>query len=100
MLSQFDEFRARTGDPVSAAILVLAQVLSKPAGQSLTVGEAAEYLHVSEQSVYELCRAGQIRHHRIGKGRGTIRFDRADLDTFREDAQREPVDLFSKHLRN
>lgn len=99
-LNLFDQFREHTGDSVSAAVVLLAHVLSnpKPVDGSLTVREAATFLGVAEKTVYDLCRTSRLRHHRIGRGRGTIRLSRGDLETFRQDAQHEPEDLFSKHV--
>jgi len=79
-LSLFDEFRRRTGDSISASVVLLAHVLTnpKPADGSLTVRDAAQLLRVSEQSIYNLCQTGQLRHQRIGRGRGTIRLSPVD----------------------
>lgn len=42
----------------------------------LSVNEMAEYLGVSERSVYDLCRAQEIPHIRVGR---TIRFDKDEV---------------------
>ncbi len=39
----------------------------------LSVKQAADRLGVSAQTVYGLCAAGQLRHSRVGVGRGVIR---------------------------
>ena len=38
----------------------------------LTVAEAAERLRVSPSTVYDLCTARRLEHHRVGLGRGKI----------------------------
>jgi excisionase family DNA binding protein len=48
----------------------------------MTATEAAKLLEVSVATVYELCAAGRLAHHRIGLGRGVIRIDRPDLDAY------------------
>jgi excisionase family DNA binding protein len=65
----------------------------------LTVREAASFLGIAEKTVYDLVNSGQVRHHRIGKKRGTIRFARTDLERFRDNSQREPTDVFAKHVK-
>tara|TARA_Y100000114_G_C11755610_1_gene326695 strand:+ start:1708 stop:2025 length:318 start_codon:yes stop_codon:yes gene_type:complete len=42
----------------------------------LSVNEMAEYLGVSERSVYDLCRAQEIPHIRVGRA---IRFDKEEV---------------------
>lgn len=95
----FKEFREVTTDDTAAAVLTLVHVLSNPtpADSSINVEQAATYLGVAKQTVYDLVNSGRVSHHRIGKKRGTIRFSRSDLERFRENAQREPSDLFAKH---
>jgi excisionase family DNA binding protein len=41
----------------------------------LSVTQASELLQVSDSLVYELVASGQLLCYRLGKGRGTIRFD-------------------------
>ena len=82
----FNQFRTVTGDDVSAAILAVGSVL---AGQQtddrpLTVKEAKEFLNVSADTVYSLCDSDQLKHHKIGNGRGTIRIMLSDLIEFRK----------------
>lgn len=60
-------------------------------GRLLRVREAAEELAVSAKVVYRLCESGDIPHHRIGVGRGSIRIRREDLDVFIDDCRVESV---------
>ena len=48
----------------------------------MTVAEAAERLSVSISCVYQLVERGKLPHHRIGIGRGAIRFSENDLTGF------------------
>lgn len=56
----------------------------------LTVKDVAQKLNVSQSCIYQLVESGRIPHHRIGLGRGAIRFTEEDvtgfLATSREDA--------------
>jgi|TARA_R110000823_G_scaffold62880_1_gene148701 putative molybdopterin biosynthesis protein len=45
--------------------------------QSLTVPEVAKMLRMSRQTIYNMVKAGDIPHFRIGN---KVRFNRADLD--------------------
>src|SRR4051794_35781443 len=45
----------------------------------LTVHEAADLLRLSDAAVYALCKAGQLPHYRLGKGKGAIRINEGDL---------------------
>jgi excisionase family DNA binding protein len=49
-----------------------------------TVKQASQELGVSESLLYNLCKAGRIRHERYGLGRGTIRISRDALDEYRK----------------
>ena len=44
-----------------------------------TVADLAKQFSVSQSLVYQLVDAGKLPFIRIGNGRGTIRFDRADI---------------------
>lgn len=60
------------GDKAAAASLALAAVLTEanappPAGQSLTVKEAAVQLHVSPSCIYELCESGRLSSFKVGR---------------------------------
>ena len=48
----------------------------------MTVQQAAEYVSVSEKTIHALCDDRSLPHQRFGKGRGTIRIKRSDLDKF------------------
>ena len=50
----------------------------------MTVKEAAIRLEVHQQTVYQLCRAHLLRHHRVGVGRGSIRIKESDLVAYLE----------------
>lgn len=52
----------------------------------LTVTQVAKRLGVSAQVVYKLCAAKEIRHARIGNGRGVIRIDEASLEAYIDQA--------------
>ena len=45
--------------------------------QSLTVPEVAKMLRMSRQTIYNMVKAGDIPHCRVGN---KVRFNRADLD--------------------
>lgn len=45
--------------------------------QSLTVPEVAKMLRMSRQTIYNMVKAGNIPHFKVGN---KVRFNRADLD--------------------
>jgi putative molybdopterin biosynthesis protein len=45
--------------------------------QSLTVPEVAKMLRMSRQTIYNMVKAGDIPHFRVGN---KVRFNRADID--------------------
>ena len=45
----------------------------------LTVKEVAQRLAVSASCIYQLVETGKLPHHRIGVGRGAIRFSEDDI---------------------
>lgn len=45
--------------------------------QSLTVPEVAKLLRMSRQTIYNMVKAGDLPHFRVGT---KVRFNRADLD--------------------
>jgi excisionase family DNA binding protein len=102
----YKQYLSLTDNPQAAATLELAHVTcdkrQTPApGAPLTVMQAAELLNVSPNTVYQLCTHGQLRHQRIGAGRGTIRIRREDLARVtvdREDDQ-AGLDAFERHCR-
>jgi excisionase family DNA binding protein len=58
----------------------------------MTVAEAAKYLEVAPSTVYALCKARKLAHHRVGRGRGAIRLEAADLDAYRAAGRVEAED--------
>ena len=71
----------------------------------LKVTQVAEQLNVSESIVYALINGGQLAHHRIGVGRGTIRVSNEDLEAYlascracKSEQHRRPVPR--PHLRH
>jgi excisionase family DNA binding protein len=56
----------------------------------LTAKQAAEYLSLSAGTVYELCRAKKIRHHRMGVDGGTIRIPQDACEEYLLDCTQEP----------
>ena len=69
----------------------------------LTVKEAADRARVSKSLVYELCRAGRLKHLRLGvRGRGKILVARRHLDELLATCLVEdllPEDGPLKHIR-
>lgn len=57
-------------------------VEGKAEAKSLTAAQVAARMNVSRDCVYDLCRVGRLAHHRVGKGRGTIRIKPADVADF------------------
>jgi len=47
-----------------------------------TVKDVAQRLNVSPSCIYQLVETGKIPHHRIGLGRGAIRFSEEDIESF------------------
>jgi len=72
----FADYLLDAKDSVAAAVLVLADMLSRPIPEpiiiepddkgTLSVKEAAEKLHTSSKKVYRMCLAGELRCLRIG----------------------------------
>ena len=56
--------------------------------QSLTVPEVAKLLRMSRQTIYNMVKAGDIPHFRVGN---KVRFNRADLDAL---MQTKPVTTY------
>ena len=48
----------------------------------LTVAEVAEWLSVSGSLIYQLIESGKLPVHRIGNGRGSIRFRPDDVELY------------------
>jgi len=99
LLKQFDLFRERTGDSVSAAILTLAPTLACDRGKrtGLTYQDAAEFLGVSVTSVKKIVSEGILKPVRVGR---SIRFNVEDLEDFQR--RRLPTKAVhpSSHLRH
>jgi excisionase family DNA binding protein len=95
--------RMTEGDRAAAASLALADVMfgeerELPIPESLTVAEAAKRLHISPNTVYDLCARGEIIHHRVGRA---IRLRPEDIDEYRQRATvkaRPKVDRY-RHFR-
>jgi len=84
VLKIYAEYLERIDDKAAAAALAVADVLLRdrpePApDRALSVVEAAERLHVSPKTVYELCQKGELSHHRVGRA---IRFMPSDIDAY------------------
>ena len=66
------------------------------ATDTLSVKQASERYGIPERTIYALCKDGQLVHHRVGTGRGTIRIKPADLDRHllqsRVEIQSKPVE--------
>ncbi len=77
---------------LSSLLATLQPVAGKPADAPLTVAEAAERYGIAKRTVYALCEDGQLAHHRVGTGRGTIRIKPADFDRYLSQCR---VDLHS-----
>ncbi|WP_422931597.1 hypothetical protein [Singulisphaera sp. PoT] len=54
---------------------------------------------MKRSTIYALCADGQLGHLRIGRGRGTIRIDQADIDAYRKIARVEPRPRLSREER-
>jgi excisionase family DNA binding protein len=67
--------------PANFGIASVSRHHGPPATVWLTAEEAAAYLRVSTQSIYDACRTGGLRHHRLG-GRRNIRLRQSDLDAW------------------
>ncbi|MBI1314016.1 helix-turn-helix domain-containing protein [bacterium] len=53
----------------------------------LTVKDVADRLNVSQSCIYQLVETGKIPHHRIGVGRGAIRFTEDDISEYLQNAR-------------
>jgi excisionase family DNA binding protein len=83
MLSARFQHWCKTTNETAAAILVLAEVLSKPQKQTLSVGEVAKCLGVRREKVLKWIHSGAIRAINTATGaRPRYRVSRADLKEF------------------
>ena len=55
-------------------------------GEILTIKQVADYLKVTERTIYRLAAAKQIPAFKVG---GTWRFSRADLDQWMQQQQKD-----------
>ncbi len=100
----YADFLDLTKDPIAASNLTLAQAMlgTKP-DEAMTVKDAAKYLKVGKNTVYDLVSAGKLTASRFGKGRGTIRIERESLkriaETSRQEGNNDPGDLFERMRR-
>jgi excisionase family DNA binding protein len=56
----------------------------------LTIRDVAQRLTIAPSTAYALIQSGKIVGHRIGVGRGAIRVDEEDLETFLESCRSSP----------
>jgi excisionase family DNA binding protein len=61
--------------------------ITLPEDDTMTVAQAARELEVSVGTIYALCRDGRLGHLRIGLGRGTIRIEESDIESFRRESR-------------
>lgn len=94
----YDQFFAKTGDPVAAATLTLAQVQAEGASPSwaaergvLNPPDVAERLRVSPDTVHGWIRSGQLKASNLAAPgrRPRYKIRREDLDNFL--AKRQPT---------
>lgn len=65
---RYFHFLSLTGEPTAAAVLAAAEILDgQQQANPITPAAAAEILGVKVGKVYELCKAGKLRHQRIGR---------------------------------
>ena len=55
---------------------------SEPPDPLLRVADVARRFDISSSLVYQLVEAGELPFHRIGNGRGTLRFDPDDITEY------------------
>lgn len=49
----------------------------------LNASEVADQLGISTRAVYDLANSGTLPCYRVGAGRGAVRFEQADIDTYK-----------------
>lgn len=80
--SRFRAYRKLTNEPVSAAILTLASVISEQRQDRegfLTPKDVAQRLGVSERTVHNMCADGRLPHTKVGR---QYRISEQNLDDF------------------
>lgn len=89
MLDQYDQHKNVRHCSPRDAVAILSSILAalQPVGDAakatdapMTVKEASKRYGIPERTLYALCKGGQLAHHRVGTGRGTIRIKPVDLD--------------------
>ena len=65
----------------------------------LDVADVADLLSISQSLVYQLVESGKIPFLRIGNGRGSIRFQSADVTAYLNSCRVEKVDPKSPAIR-
>lgn len=83
----YQRYLKLAGEPGAAATLVLAHVTAdKPIAEAaVTLRDAAKVLGVSYNTMSRLCIDGRIKSFKAGR---SIRINRADLETYMNDAER------------
>jgi excisionase family DNA binding protein len=88
----FEHFKSLAdGDVSAAAMLTLAAstTAEMPDGDTdskfLTAGQVAKKLGVSRGTIYAMVSCGKLLASRVGKGRGTILFNPADVRQFQRE---------------
>ena len=89
----FAEYLLDAKDPLAAAVLTLAEMVSRPTPepiivepddpQTYGVKEAAELLHTSSKKVYLMCLAGKMRCRCVG---GRLRIPIAEIERYEAQA--------------
>jgi len=77
--------------------LLIPAIVSTPKGEILTIKEVADYLKVTERTIYRLAGAKKIPAFKVG---GVWRFSRSDIDTWIEQQsteEREPITQGTPH---
>lgn len=60
----------------------LSQQHGEPPDRLLRVADVARRLNISSSLVYQMIEKGELPFHRIGNGRGTLRFDPEDITEY------------------
>lgn len=92
-------YRRVNQDSVAAAILSVGLLLKKADTKrtGLTTKEAAEYLGVSDRTIRNLSRSGNLRRQKVGRA---ARFSADDLDALQLRKAPQPTDRSSPDLRH